>query len=291
MLGCELPEELKPDERRRVFRVTPHPDTNIVIMPLYDAQESQSAAIDAKMKDVCVLGAGFASRDASVSERLRQGRFVLCRVDLPQEWGPAEAPAVVRYIRASVVANRPEYRVGVTFLSGPLWKQYQQGLDTIHRYVYTRPIEGRRRRDEPVEVPSAEDPGTDSSITLFCASFDRCRSKANFIRRFYERFLASSPEVERMFEGTNFVRQSRMIETALVLLASLRTDPGAVKKLGEIADRHGRHDLKVRPELYDLWVDNLLTTVEETDPEFTPAIETAWRTILAHGITFMKKRY
>jgi hemoglobin-like flavoprotein len=35
------------------------------------------------------------------------------------------------------------------------------------------------------------------------ASFDRCEGKGEFAKRFYEMFLAASPEIEPLFAKTN----------------------------------------------------------------------------------------
>lgn len=295
LIAFDLPQELKANEQRRVFRVTPHPNTTADILPLYLSESGQGAkGFTALVRDLSVLGAGITSDDASIVERVRQGQFVLCRFGLPEEWGNVEVPAVVRYVRPYPSAGRPGYRVGLKFLSDPLWKAYQQGLETLCRYAYTRPVEGRRRASEPVQVPTNGSAGKgdmDSSIAVFSASFDRCRNEPDFFQRFYQRFIASSPEVQKKFSGTDFSKQGKMLEEGLVLLSALKTDPTVLNKLGQIADRHGRRDLDIRPELYGLFTKILVKTVADTDPEYSAEVQRAWETILAHGVAFMKRRY
>ena len=58
-----------------------------------------------------------------------------------------------------------------------------------------------------------------------------------------------------------------------------------------LAKLHGRAELDITPELYDLWLDRLVQAVREFDPMFDPEIETAWRRVLEPGIEFMKSRY
>ena len=46
---------------------------------------------------------------------------------------------------------------------------------------------------------------------LFLDSLNRCAASDNFIPAFYDRFLASSDEVQAKFEDTDFTVQNRML--------------------------------------------------------------------------------
>jgi len=61
--------------------------------------------------------------------------------------------------------------------------------------------------------------------------------------------------------------------------------------LGYIATRHDRRHLDIRPEYYDLWLESLIATVRETDPEFDPSVEESWRSVLAYGVEYMRAHY
>lgn len=50
--------------------------------------------------------------------------------------------------------------------------------------------------------------------------------------------------------------------------------------------RHAR--LGVDAQLYDLWLECLIATVAETDPEYSPIVESSWREGLKPGIARMK---
>jgi hypothetical protein len=58
-----------------------------------------------------------------------------------------------------------------------------------------------------------------------------------------------------------------------------------------LAVRHSRTDLDIGPALYDHWLDCLVATARQHDPEFSPEIEAAWRETLAVGIDYMRSRY
>ena len=61
--------------------------------------------------------------------------------------------------------------------------------------------------------------------------------------------------------------------------------------IGEIAAQHSAQDLDIGAELYDLWLDSLLETVEETDPEYSPTVRKAWEDVMMVGIHYLCVRY
>jgi hemoglobin-like flavoprotein len=128
----------------------------------------------------------------------------------------------------------------------------------------------------------------------FQASLQRCLASKGFMDRFYELFLSSSPEVQAKFEGTDFDRQKRMVRDSFRIIEVLaESPPGSLawSKMGEIARAHDRQHRDIRPELYDLWLDCLVAAVAEHDPEASPEVELAWRTVLAPGIEYMRSSY
>ena len=129
-------------------------------------------------------------------------------------------------------------------------------------------------------------------ISSFAPSLDRCLGHPKFLDRFYEHFMASSPEIAERFRDTDFDRQKAALTQSLYLLI-LALDGGeaAIAYLDQVARRHGRSALDVRPELYDGWLECLIRTVREHDPEFSDDVERAWRETMRFGIAFMRARY
>jgi len=128
----------------------------------------------------------------------------------------------------------------------------------------------------------------------FQASLKRCLVAPGFLDRFYELFLASSPEVQAKFEDTDFARQKRMVSDSFRIIEVLAESPPgsfAWSQMSEIARTHDRKHRDIRPELYELWLDCLVKAVLEHDPEASPEIELAWRTVLAPGIEYMRSAY
>ncbi len=133
----------------------------------------------------------------------------------------------------------------------------------------------------------------EKTIELFEQSLRRCDANPEFLDFFYERFLASSPKVRKKLANTDFHRQKRLLRASfyLILLASEDPQNGPARYLSHLAARHSAKDLDVGTELYDLWLDSLLESVEKYDPEYSPEIEEVWEKMMGVGIDFLLSRY
>ena len=130
-------------------------------------------------------------------------------------------------------------------------------------------------------------------LETFEQSLLRCESRWDFFDRFYDRFLASSPAVREKFRNTDFVRQKRVLRASLhLLLRAARNDGGGPDAhLRDLAERHGSGQLDIGAELYDFWLDSLLATVRECDPEFSLEVERAWEAVMMVGIQYLCRNY
>jgi len=131
------------------------------------------------------------------------------------------------------------------------------------------------------------------TLETFEQSLLRCESRWDFFDRFYDRFLGSSPAVREKFRNTDFVRQKRVLRASLhLLLRAARGDGGGPDAhLRELAERHGSGQLAIGAELYDFWLDSLLTTVRECDPDSGPEVERAWEAVMMVGIQYLCRNY
>ena len=111
---------------------------------------------------------------------------------------------------------------------------------------------------------------------IFRDSLDRCRQRDDFLDLFYERFMDSSEEVREKFARTDFALQKQRLLKALTLAADvIDGDARAMRHLHERAESHGRHGLDIKAGLYDFWLESLMTTASECDPNFNEEIEVA----------------
>jgi hemoglobin-like flavoprotein len=130
------------------------------------------------------------------------------------------------------------------------------------------------------------------TLKRFDESLRRCNSNPDFLDRFYDKFLTSSPKVRKKFAHTDFVVQIRALRASLHLMPLAAGDPdGPGRYLRDLAARHSQTQLNIGAELYDLWLDSLLETVKECDPKFSPEVGTAWEDVMMVGIQYMLKKY
>ena len=124
------------------------------------------------------------------------------------------------------------------------------------------------------------------------ASFERCCTHGDFFICFYRNFFKNCPEVEPMFQRTDFDRQHKLLRHAIgLLLIFPNQPPDEPTILTRIAERHGKQDLDIPPSLYPGFVRSLLQTVAEHDPQFGPDVEAAWRHTVAPGIAYMQEHH
>lgn len=133
------------------------------------------------------------------------------------------------------------------------------------------------------------------SIRTAKASFDRCSALSEFPATFYPRFFAACPDAKPYFAKTDFDRQVKLLRNAIGLLLIapfLSTEANAGPTLlSKMAERHSRRGLNIEPRFYPPFVDSLIETVKEVDPEYSPIVERAWRAAIAKGVAYMQAHY
>lgn len=119
------------------------------------------------------------------------------------------------------------------------------------------------------------------------ASYHRCAESGEFYTTFYRHLLASDPRIPPMFARTEFERQHLLLKHALGLLIifAKRANPALLQR---IAERHT--EVGVTEDLYPFFVESLVRSVAEHDPQYTAELGDAWRHTLAPGIKFIINR-
>ena len=135
-------------------------------------------------------------------------------------------------------------------------------------------------------------PTDDRTLQTFEASLARCNANPAFLDRFYAIFLASSPKVREKFAQTDFVRQKAALQASFTaMLSAARGETASDQNLNGLAERHSSHQLNIGAELYDLWLDSLLATVKECDPQYDAPVRDAWERVMMVGIGYLLSRY
>ena len=128
-------------------------------------------------------------------------------------------------------------------------------------------------------------------IQQFQDSFARVTQQARgdrFLDSFYARFIAADEVVAKKFSGTDLPHQKEMLRGSLAEMYDFSLKHRSNPYLVTLARIHGGRGHDIPPRLYDLWLDCLVATVLEQDPEATDSVAAAWRIVLAPGIEFMK---
>lgn len=120
-------------------------------------------------------------------------------------------------------------------------------------------------------------------------SFQRCLTRKEFLKRFYDIFMASHPDVPKLFAKTDFDTQIRLLRhglsASIAFAGGMRVGAHVLERIG---DTHGRGKMNIDPKLYPYWMDSLVRTVEETDPRYTPALGARWREALGIAISYIR---
>ncbi|MCK2185151.1 globin [Halomonas getboli] len=132
-------------------------------------------------------------------------------------------------------------------------------------------------------------------VKVFDASYARVMAHEvegrGFFEAFYRRFQEGSTEVAGKFRGIDMDRQQAMLKKSFYHLLSLYAASHDGDYLARVAIRHGRGHLDIRPALYDRWLETMMVTLREYDPECGDEQELAWRLVMAPGIAYMKFHY
>lgn len=130
------------------------------------------------------------------------------------------------------------------------------------------------------------DPGT---LTTFRESLERCQADPHFLNRFYNNFVIANPVVREKFANTDMEAQKMMLHASFYMIGlATQGNSTASLYLDKIASRHSNRGLDISSELYGLWLETLLKTVSEIDPDCSQPILSAWTDVMQFGIDFMQ---
>lgn len=122
---------------------------------------------------------------------------------------------------------------------------------------------------------------------MFHDSLERCRARQDFLDIFYDRLQQLSEEISFLFHNADIQRIKKMIQQSLLLI--MMASEGSHysrKRLNILANQH--KSAGIRPEHYTVWLNTLLSVVEEYDPQYNLTIDASWREVLGRGIELMK---
>ncbi len=125
----------------------------------------------------------------------------------------------------------------------------------------------------------------ESYARVFGAGVGLNESSIPFFETFYRHFLKDQV-IADAFSQTDMSRQVSMLRKSFFHLVAFYVSHEPSAELERIALIH--HRLGIASNFYDLWLDALVNTVAEIDPEFSETTGLAWRWALTPGITYMR---
>ena len=130
-------------------------------------------------------------------------------------------------------------------------------------------------------------------VGRFNDSLTRCLRSGKFFQRFYELFLASSPEVRAKFGTADVRKHRRKLQNSFYALVEYVAFGGPESQvyLEGLAEDHSNRGRNIPPHLYDLWLECLLRAAKECDELYSEEVEAGWRYVMGAGISLLKSRY
>jgi hypothetical protein len=130
---------------------------------------------------------------------------------------------------------------------------------------------------------------------IFDFSFRRSRGNAvngvPFRDAFVDNLLRSSPEVaQKMIHGDlETFRVTLMLSIDHLARYYLSREPSAI--LQGTARRQSKDERNIEPHLYEFFLQALLQTVQQYDPNYNEEVGKAWEVVLRPGLEYMKRMY
>jgi hypothetical protein len=124
------------------------------------------------------------------------------------------------------------------------------------------------------------------------ASLRRCLANPDFLDRFYKNFMGMSVHIADQFKNTNFGFQKIMLKSSLHIMVMMAA--GGMQNsdaMDKLATLHNREHRNIKPEWYLDWLDALIKTIREFDPQYNLALEQLWRAAMQPGIVYMQAKY
>lgn len=133
------------------------------------------------------------------------------------------------------------------------------------------------------------------TVQQFVDSYSRIGGRdlasTDFFDAFYSHFVGASPEVAEKFRDTDMARQRDMLRVSLNHMVYFAIDKEETPEIARVAGAHSQTSADIPPYLYDLWLDSLLETVSQFDPDYNADVDAAWREALLPAIAYMKSHY
>lgn len=129
---------------------------------------------------------------------------------------------------------------------------------------------------------------SEHDLSIFHDSLNRASASGRLTDVFYDGFVSSSIDIEKIFKDSDMNRLKRKLQSSLHMMTMLADGiPGTEMYMGHLAKVHDRYHIP--PEFFNIWLDVLIEAVRTFDAEFDDEIEAVWRKVIGIGIEIMSE--
>ena len=123
-------------------------------------------------------------------------------------------------------------------------------------------------------------------------SYIRAGGRA-FISAFYDRLMDANDEIKAKFERVDMETQTDNLARAIVMsfLFVDQSHQTAARTMEKVRESHSKNNLDIPPQLYDAWLDCLIDTVAELDPQADEELLEDWRSVMQVSINHIRGGY
>ncbi len=139
---------------------------------------------------------------------------------------------------------------------------------------------------------SQEQPVSAKQVEKIKLSYARCLEHKDFFEKFYKNFFNVDSRVPGYFQKTNFEQQRKALRYGVeYLIMYAEGSRIGETKIEELGLKHDRRHLNIPVDLYDKWMQALLTTIKQHDSSFNDELEKLWPYVLSFAIAQIKSKY
>ncbi len=123
-------------------------------------------------------------------------------------------------------------------------------------------------------------------------SYGTCCSSPGFFDDFYAEFLANLGTANEKFVDADMDRQKELLREGVGFLVMYgKGGCIAASMLDRVGDTHAKKNLDIAPELYPIWINALLKSIEKHDSSYDAELRDTWKLVLGHGIERIQSHY
>ena len=100
-----------------------------------------------------------------------------------------------------------------------------------------------------------------------------------FFSMFYDIFFSKSQQIRDKFADVDMDAQVRVLQKSMFHIIGFYATKTDSEYLATIAHTHSRDQYDIRPEFYDIWLESLIETVQQLDPEYEENLGLAVETV------------